>query len=206
MLKVYLGRFSLLLPHARKKDALHGFVQRILQQELQTEKPLRIERYPQGKPYLPDYPAFFFNYSDSGDYAALAVSDTEVGIDLETIRPRPNYRAILSRFFMPEEYGMVEKADSEHLRLVRFFRLWTQKESTLKYAGCGLGEKIREYRVFENYALFAEKKLPLQTYMVQQRQIKRYDEHNVQRGDVLLSLCTESSQTPWFAPILSLPE
>lgn len=206
MLKVYPCHFPSTLPHLRKKDALHGFVQRILQQELQTEEPLRIERYPQGKPYLPDYPGFFFNYSDGGDYAALAVSDTEVGVDLETIRSRPNYLAVLHRFFLPEEYAAVEKADSEYIRLVRFFRLWTQKESALKHAGCGLGEKMREYKILEYYALHAEKKLPLQTYRVQQRQIELYNEKDVRMGDVLLTLCVESSERPVFSPILSLPE
>lgn len=206
MLKVYLCHFPSTFARVRKKDALHGFVRQLLHQELQTEEPLRIERYPQGKPYLPDYPAFFFNYSDGGDYAALAVSDTEVGIDLETIRPRPNYPAILSRFFLPEEYEAVEKADSEHLRLVRFFRLWTQKESALKHAGCGLGEKMREYRILGDYAWYAEKKLPLQTYRVRQRQIELYNEKEVCMGDVLLTLCLEGSERPVFAPILSLPE
>lgn len=181
-------------------------MQQILQKELHTCLPVRVERKEQGKPYLPDYPGFFFSYSDSGEYAVVATSRHEIGVDMETVRHRPGYKEILRRFFLPEEARMVEEADSGEAGLSRFFCLWTQKESILKYIGCGLGGKMHEYKVLNHCAVYAEKKLPLRTYTVRQGQIKPYGACLAALGDMVLTLCTEDAGEPIFAPILSVQE
>ena len=71
-----------------------------------------------------------FNLSHSGDYAICAISDDEVGCDIEKIKD-VNLK-IAKRFFSEEEYNNVLKDNK------LFFRYWTLKESYLKAKGIGI--------------------------------------------------------------------
>ena len=73
----------------------------------------------------------FFNVSHTGEIAVCAVSDREVGIDIE--HPRKLTDAVIVRAFTPRE---IEMADGDN---DRFIRLWTIKESVMKWYGLGLG-------------------------------------------------------------------
>ena len=85
---------------------------------------------PYGKP---EAPGVFFSLSHSGDYALLAVSDSDVGADLEQIRPAPE--RVAARVFTPDEQcWLADGTDYD----TRFFTLWTLKESLLKACGRGL--------------------------------------------------------------------
>jgi 4'-phosphopantetheinyl transferase len=85
-----------------------------------------------GKPFLPAAPHVKFNLSHSGEMALVAVAlEVEVGVDVERIRPMPDYREIAERFFPPAEAGLVEdEAD--------FFRRWTRLEAVVKACGTGI--------------------------------------------------------------------
>jgi 4'-phosphopantetheinyl transferase len=87
---------------------------------------------PNGKPYL-KYGGPHFNLSHSGGYAALAVSDNEVGVDIETIAPVSD--AVAARCFTPPEREWMQRQESGP---EAFFRLWTAKESIMKALGLGL--------------------------------------------------------------------
>lgn len=50
-----------------------------------AEIPVSWEYLQNGKPRLLKYPNFFYNISHSGDYAICAVSDSEVGVDIQKI-------------------------------------------------------------------------------------------------------------------------
>jgi 4'-phosphopantetheinyl transferase len=82
---------------------------------------------PQGKPTVK---GCSFNLSHTADIAVCAISDLEVGIDIE--RPRTLSDAVIKRAFTPHEIEMVGD-DTE-----RFIRLWTIKESVMKWFGLGL--------------------------------------------------------------------
>lgn len=85
---------------------------------------------PYGKP---EAPGVFFSLSHSGGYALLAVSDSDVGADLEQIRPAPE--RVAARVFTPDEqHWLADGTDYD----TRFFTLWTLKEALLKACGCGL--------------------------------------------------------------------
>lgn len=80
------------------------------------------------KPYLKGN-ELYFNLSHSGNMACCAVSKTEIGIDIEQIsRANPK---IEERIFTESERRH-KKSDSD------FIRLWTLKESYMKYCGSGL--------------------------------------------------------------------
>lgn len=83
------------------------------------------------KPYVPG--ALHFNLSHSGELALLALSDCEVGIDVEKMRPRP-YLALGRRFFAPAEMDHLNTLGPEQLPL-EFYRMWTSKEAIYKCLG-----------------------------------------------------------------------
>lgn len=88
-----------------------------------------------GKPYLLQTERFCFNLSHAGEYAMLAVSDAEVGCDIERIRPADP--ALFRRVLTPEERSAFLSAD-EAERDALFFRYWVLKESCMKALGKGL--------------------------------------------------------------------
>jgi 4'-phosphopantetheinyl transferase len=85
-----------------------------------------------GKPFLPGAPHVKFNLSHSREMALVAVTlEVEVGVDIEWIRPMPDYRDIAERFFPPSEAPQVtDEAD--------FFRRWTRLEAVVKACGTGV--------------------------------------------------------------------
>lgn len=105
-----------------------------------------------GKPYFKGNSPFF-SLSHSGKYALCAVSDKEVGADIEA--PRENSLRLAKRFFTKAEFDSLSRAadpDDE------FCRLWVIKESYIKATGEGLScplnsfeasEAIGEYRTWQ---------------------------------------------------------
>lgn len=87
------------------------------------------------KPYIKEHPEIFFNLSHSNDYAVLAISDKEVGIDIEKLRP---VRSPLVVKALGQEAAdqLLSLPDTE--QIMEFFRQWTMKESYGKYTGEGL--------------------------------------------------------------------
>jgi len=109
--------------------AAHGALREILGRF--TSQRLQFALGERGKPYLPMAPEVRFNLAHSRGRALIAVSlETEVGVDVEQIRPMPNYVAMIDRFFPP---GAEEPADEQD-----FFRVWTRFEALLKACGVGL--------------------------------------------------------------------
>lgn len=71
----------------------------------------------------------YFNISHSGDYAVCAVSEREIGADIEKIKEfKKRERYML---FSAEETDYINECDSEN----RFFTLWTMKEAYVKAIG-----------------------------------------------------------------------
>ena len=86
-------------------------------------KELEIKRTKNGKPYV-DYP-IYFSLTHTDSLIACGVSDRNVGIDAEKIRPFRNKDSILKKFL-----GSEEKLDD-----VSFVKKWTEFESKVKYFG-----------------------------------------------------------------------
>lgn len=101
-----------------------------------------IARGEHGKPHFPPpHDTLGFNWSHSGDVALLALgrgpSGFEVGVDVETMRPRARALELSQRFFAPDETSRLrELPDAARLR--GFLALWTAKEAVLKAHGSGL--------------------------------------------------------------------
>lgn len=97
-----------------------------------------------GKPYLPDS-SLHFNISHSGSWAAVAVSDEPVGIDIEQIRPI-EWQGIARQHFADEESRALLR-ETEESRLLAFFTLWTGKESYVKAEGRGLSVPLHSFHM-----------------------------------------------------------
>jgi len=112
----------------------------------------------QGKPRLQSG-ELFFNLSHSGRYAACAAGDAEVGVDVECeTDARPS---LLKRVFREEELAWLNRQAEPG---PAFRRLWTRKESYLKYLGTGLAKPMRDFCVLDGQeprgVRFAELSLP----------------------------------------------
>jgi len=95
-----------------------------------------------GKPYLKGYDNFHFNVSHSGNWVVCAVDSSDVGIDIENIKPIDFN--VAKRFFSETEYNdLMNKTDSE--RLEYFYELWTLKESYIKAIGRGLSVSLNTF-------------------------------------------------------------
>jgi 4'-phosphopantetheinyl transferase len=87
----------------------------------------------QGKPYFKDKDLPYFNISHAGSYVAIAISDKEVGIDIQDKRKQKE-KDLAKRFYSKREHASV-KADSTG---DMFYRLWTRKEALGKCTGDGV--------------------------------------------------------------------
>lgn len=91
-----------------------------------------------GKPRLRDS-CLHFNVSHSGDYAACAIADRPVGIDIEV--PRSIRPELCKKVCATEEIPYVCPEGRFHP--LRFLQLWTAKEAFLKRSGVGIFSDLR---------------------------------------------------------------
>lgn len=94
-----------------------------------------------GKPYIKDYPNFYYNLSHTRNAIAVAIADVPVGVDIEKIRK--NEMGIANRFFTTNEQAYIDKHDSEKDQ--RFCEIWTKKEAYIKYHGKGLTMPLNSF-------------------------------------------------------------
>lgn len=94
-----------------------------------------------GKPYLLQYPKIHFNISHCYPVALCFVADGEVGADVQTIVKKDDLE-IIKLIGSPSEIRKLENAPNPQCY---FTRLWTLKESYLKYLGKGLDDALSRY-------------------------------------------------------------
>lgn len=87
----------------------------------------------QGKPYFADETLPFFNISHAGGFVVLAVSDREVGVDIQNMRSQREI-SMAERFFSGEESRAVSEDETREL----FYKLWSRKEALGKCTGEGV--------------------------------------------------------------------
>lgn len=85
-----------------------------------------------------------FNLTHSHDMAIAAVTaGSEIGVDLEKVRPRPKAERLAARYYATQERAALSDSPAD-LKERLFFRLWTRKESHLKATGTGLSVTLRD--------------------------------------------------------------
>jgi len=98
-----------------------------------------------GKPYL-NIP-FYFNISHSKDYWACAFSDSNIGFDLEKIAHAR--MEVAKRFFHINEIEILKNLSGKAQDNM-FFKLWSAKESFVKYTGAGLTRPLASFEIVGN--------------------------------------------------------
>ncbi len=97
--------------------------------------PLDIRRSEYGKPFFESQAAPSFSLSHSKGFAAAAIAEANLGLDIEVIEKRTRLDRIADRFFDPTELRLFIESGGEPSE---FFRLWTKKEAEAKLLGTGL--------------------------------------------------------------------
>lgn len=124
----------------QNKTEAHQALRRILSGYLNLKpEEINFEISPTGKP---THPKLFFSLSHSQNLALIAVSKEQpVGIDVEFVRPVPNKRLIIQRFFAPSEQHYLEQFEPDQQDLA-FFKIWTAKEALSKLKGARLLDEL----------------------------------------------------------------
>jgi len=120
-----------------KNDALLSATAGLMLKELFGEKAEEIEYNEHGKPFFEQGP--FFSISHSRQYSVIAVSENEIGIDIE-MHENPSKR-LMERCFTEEEQEFAEMSTEN------FLRIWTAKEAVLKFLGTGFSFSPKNFSV-----------------------------------------------------------
>lgn len=109
--------------------------------------PLSINVNEYGKPCCTE-PALNFSLSHSDRFAACALSDREIGLD---IQKKTVYNVHLANrmFTSPEREYILRASDTD----AAFTRIWCMKESYIKAIGTGLQAPMNSFSVLPNGAL-----------------------------------------------------
>ncbi|MCL2820437.1 MAG: 4'-phosphopantetheinyl transferase superfamily protein [Oscillospiraceae bacterium] len=96
------------------------------------------------KPILPEFPGIFFNLSHTKNTAACAISYTDVGVDVEYVRPVSDKLA--KRVLTKNEYkDFIASSNKDEY----FCKIWTIKESFLKKTGDGITKELSDISAAE---------------------------------------------------------
>ena len=99
-----------------------------------------------GKPRLAGDGQVHFNLSHCEERAVLAVSDAEVGIDLERDRPIEHVD-LARRYFHANEVAAITASRDEAEQRRAFFLVWTLKEAVVKALGTGLSTPLDSFEI-----------------------------------------------------------
>ncbi|WP_144291964.1 4'-phosphopantetheinyl transferase family protein [Rhodoligotrophos appendicifer] len=123
-----------------------GLLRRLLGHYLQREaEQIRLCADQDGKPRLQDGAPLEFNLSHSGDRIVIGFSNAgAVGVDIEAMRPVPDYRRLARRLFSAAEQREIDHSE-EAIKLATFFDIWTRKEAYVKMLGTGIDGDIALY-------------------------------------------------------------
>ena len=96
-----------------------------------------------GKAYISNRKNIYFNMSHSRKFVACAISDKEVGIDIEYNDPTIDLN-IARNYFYNQEYESIMNAKNPS---DEFFRYWVLKESYMKYTGLGFNLDLDNFEI-----------------------------------------------------------
>ena len=116
-------------------------LKKLLSEENITNPLFKTEKH--GKAYISNHENIHFNLSHSGKVVLCAISDREVGIDIEYIDPEIDLN-IAKHYFYNSEYENIMNAEN---RFEEFFKFWVLKESYMKYTGLGMNLELDSFEI-----------------------------------------------------------
>ena len=91
-----------------------------------------------GKPYLTEYPEIHFNISHCPKGCICAVSDREIGVDIQDVRPFS--WNVAKQVCCENELKLLHSSDDKDKM---FTQIWAMKESILKLSGMGIAGMMK---------------------------------------------------------------
>ena len=125
--------------YRRQEDKLRCLAAYALLRRVLDSEECLIEKNEFGKPYIRGREDFYYNLSHSGRYVVIAWGSSEIGVDVQQHDCSVDIEAIAKRFFTADEQSYIQKD------LLRFYEIWTKKESYLKYTGKGLQKDLGSF-------------------------------------------------------------
>ncbi|WP_458455418.1 4'-phosphopantetheinyl transferase family protein [Methanobrevibacter sp.] len=116
-------------------------LKKLLSEENITDPSFKTGKY--GKSYISNHENIYFNLSHSGKVVLCAISDMEVGVDVEYIDHEIDLN-IAQNYFYNREYENIMNAEN---RPDEFFKYWVLKESYMKYTGFGMNLKLDSFEI-----------------------------------------------------------
>ena len=116
-------------------------LKKLLSEENITKPHFKTGKY--GKAYISNHENIYFNLSHSGKMVLCAISDKEVGADIEYIDPAIDLN-IAKNFFYNSEYESIMNGENKH---DEFFKYWVLKESYMKYTGLGMNLSLDSFEI-----------------------------------------------------------
>lgn len=120
------------------------------------------------KPYLDDV-NIHFNISHSGEYVIVAISENEVGCDIEEVKKID--LKIANKFFYNSEYENIINSSNP---LDMFYRYWTLKESFMKSIGLGLSFGLNNFEINIDKQITINQSINNNNYRFKEIDIKGY--------------------------------
>lgn len=104
-----------------------------------------------GKPYFAGERNIFVSISHSGERCLAAVSDRQIGADIEFIKGDSiRLLRLAERYFTAPEAEYVKTAPLE-----RFYEIWCAKESYMKYTGEGFSLPMSAFSVLDSHMCYS---------------------------------------------------
>ena len=117
---------------------------KLLKEENITNPILKTGKY--GKAYISNYGNIYFNLSHSGKLVACAISDSEVGVDIEYNDSKIDLNIAKHYFYNSEYESIINSQNSSE----EFFKFWVLKESYMKYTGLGFNLPLDKFEIIIN--------------------------------------------------------
>lgn len=116
-------------------------LKKLLSEENVTNPIFKTKEY--GKAYISNHENIHFNLSHSGKIVLCAISDMEVGADVEYIDHEIDLN-IARHYFHNSEYENIMTAENKP---DEFFKYWVLKESYMKYTGLGMNLELDSFEI-----------------------------------------------------------
>ena len=150
-----LGKAYRLLPQSRKdkvdrfrfmKDkklscGAYLLLEKLLSEAGITKPEFKLSKYE--KAYISNYGDIYFNMSHSSKMVSCAISDMEVGVDVELNDPTIDLDIAKNYFFNDEYESIMNSSNSAD----EFFSYWVLKESYMKYTGLGFNLSLDSFQI-----------------------------------------------------------
>ena len=132
--KSEIAKINYLVSKAILNLALKG----LLEKEIDD---LTVKRNKNNKPYVESTLGLKFNISHTEGLVLLDFFKREVGVDIEKINYKFEFKDILENCFTRDEIINIDN------NIISFYRYWTAKEAYLKCDGIGLIRNLREIEI-----------------------------------------------------------